>query len=72
MDFFDSGNENECEKCGYIHDLKGHGSYDEVTEKWTYYLCSDCEAAEAAEIAAKNARDEQSTKSAIAMHISMS
>ena len=51
MDFWSDGNENECEKCGYVHDLHGHGSYNEVTEKWTYYLCGDCVAAEAAEIA---------------------
>lgn len=72
MDFWNDGNENECEKCGYGHDLHGHGSYNEVSEKWTYYLCSDCGAAEAAEIAAKNASDEQNTEAAISMHVSMS
>ncbi len=70
MDFFDTPTTKDCDICHKADDgtHTGHGFFDEVEQRYSFYLCPTCEAAEEKRIAEKKERERQEQAKRIAMY----
>ncbi len=73
MDFWNDDNDTTaCDICGAdTGDNIGQGSYNEVTQMHSFYLCPTCAAAEAKRQTEEDAENQRRIANSIAMHMTM-